>query len=71
MHTLAELLATDDVSGALEDLGVGDPAGAALEPVGYPFGSPATAALYRLRGDGWSFFCKVLQHAEALAGPRR
>ena len=68
MHTLPELLATDDVSAALKDLGIDDPGGAALEPVGYPFGSPATAALYRLRGDGWSLFCKVLQHVRHWPG---
>lgn len=38
-----------------------------LEPIPYASGSPATGALYRLRGtttDGhpWSLFCKVLQH---------
>ncbi|HET9422946.1 MAG TPA: aminoglycoside phosphotransferase [Nocardioides sp.] len=63
MHTLAELLATDDVAGALEDLGV-DPDGAVVEPVGYPFGSPATAALYRVRSNGRSFFVKALQHVK-------
>jgi len=41
-----------------------DPADAVVETVAYPFGSPATAALLRVRepdGD-WSLFCKVLQH---------
>jgi hypothetical protein len=40
-----------------------------VETVAYPFGSPATAALLRVRGDGphpgsqpWVLFCKVLQH---------
>jgi hypothetical protein len=37
-----------------------------VETVAYPFGSPATAALLRVRGDGpdgpWTLFCKVLQH---------
>ena len=35
---------------------------ATFEVVAYSFGSPATGGLYRLRGDGWSIFCKVLQH---------
>ena len=34
----------------------------AFEVVSYTFGSPATGGLYRLCGDGWSLFCKVLQH---------
>ena len=68
MVTAAELLATDDVSAALKDLGIDDPGGATLEPFGYPFGSPATAALYRLRGEGWSRFCKVLQHVRHWPG---
>jgi len=68
MFTPAELLATDDVSAALKDLGIDDPEGATLEPVGYPSGSPATAALYRLRGEGWSLFCKVLQHVRHWPG---
>jgi hypothetical protein len=63
MHTLAELLATDDVAGRLADLGV-DPDGAVLEPVGYPSGSPATAALYRVRSNGRSLFVKALQHVK-------
>ena len=63
MHTLAELLATDDVAGALADLGV-DPDGAVLEPVGYESGSPATAALYRVRSNGRSLFVKALQHVK-------
>ena len=33
MHTLSELLATDDVARALEALGIDDPGGAVLEPV--------------------------------------
>jgi len=35
---------------------------AVFEVVSYAFGSPATGGLYRLRGEGWSLFCKVLQH---------
>ena len=68
MHTLSELLATDDVARALEALGIDDPGGAVLEPVGYPFGSPATAALYRLRSNGQSLFVKVLQHVRHWPG---
>ena len=34
----------------------------------YAFGSPATAGLYRLRGEGWSWFCKVLQHVRHWPG---
>ena len=33
-----------------------------FEVVSYTFGSPATGGLYRLRGEGWSLFCKVLHH---------
>jgi hypothetical protein len=65
--TLAELLHTEDVDGALERFGV-DPTGATLEVVGYPSGSPATAALYRLRGGDGSLFCKVLQHVRHWPG---
>jgi hypothetical protein len=44
-----------------------DPDRTTVEPVGYAFGSPATAALLRVRGRStggapWSLFCKVLQH---------
>ena len=35
---------------------------ATFEVVSYNFGSPATGGLYRIHGDGWSLFCKVLQH---------
>jgi hypothetical protein len=65
---LADLLGVDSdqadeamatlVGGAL---GV-EPGPAELTPIDYASGSPATGALYRLRGDGWSLFCKVLQH---------
>ena len=68
MSTLRELLATDDVAAALRRMGVDNPDGATLEPVGYPSGSPATAALYRLHGDGWSLFCKLLQHVRHWPG---
>jgi hypothetical protein len=67
MFTLAELLDTDDVGGALKRLGI-DATGATLEVVGYPSGSPATAALYRLGGDDGSLFCKVLQHVRHWPG---
>lgn len=62
MFTLEQLLGTPDVGAALEGMGIDEPAGACLEVVGYPSGSPATAALYRLRAGGQSLFCKVLQH---------
>jgi hypothetical protein len=44
-----------------------DPETLTVSAVGYPFSSPATAALQRLCGadaDGrpWSLFCKVIQH---------
>jgi hypothetical protein len=39
-----------------------------LEPFPYAFGSPATAGLYRLRGPGWSWFGKVLQHVRHWPG---
>lgn len=68
MFTLPELLGAEDVSAALSGMGIDDPTGAELAPVGYPSGSPATAALYRLRGDGWSLFCKVLQHVRHWPG---
>jgi len=68
MFTLQELLATDDVATALKGMGIDDPADATLEPVAYRSGSPATAALYRLRGPGWSLFCKVLQHVRHWPG---
>lgn len=32
-----------------------------VEAVDYKFASPTTAGLYRVRGDGWSLFLKVLQ----------
>ena len=49
-----------------------DPETTFVEPVAYPFGSPATAALLRVGGPAhnnqaaegrpWTLFCKVLQH---------
>jgi hypothetical protein len=68
MFTLPELLDTEDVAAALKGMGVDDPAEATLEAIGYPSGSPATAALYRVHGDGWSLFCKVLQHVKHWPG---
>ncbi len=61
MFSTRELLDAD-ATAAIKGLGVDDPASAPLEPVGYPMGSPATAALYRVRGPHGSLFCKVLQH---------
>ncbi len=69
---LGELFQTDEPATAVRDLvletfGAETAADGSLEPVPYLSGSPATGALYRLRGtttDGepWSLFCKVLQH---------
>ena len=67
MFTTAELLDAD-ASEAVKGLGIDDPAAAPLEVVGYPFGSPATAALYRVRGPRGSVFCKVLQHVRHWPG---
>lgn len=39
-----------------------------LEPVACDSGSPATGGLHRLRGDGWTWFCKVLQHVRHWPG---
>ncbi len=61
MFTTPELLDADAID-AIKRLGIDDPAAATLEAVGYPLGSPATAALYRVRGPQGSLFCKVLQH---------
>ena len=73
--SLADLLAGDPGRlGSLTRDAFGfeaDPADAVVEVVAYPFGSPATAALLRVRGEGpagdesdraWSLFCKVIQH---------
>jgi hypothetical protein len=68
MFVLEDLLATDDVAGALGRMGIEDPGAATLEVVGYPSGSPATAALYRLRAGGQTLFCKVLQHVRHWPG---
>ncbi|GAA1477493.1 hypothetical protein GCM10009623_19390 [Nocardioides aestuarii] len=54
---MGALPAYEDLLGELAPPGPG-----VLEPVPYAFGSPATGGLYRLHGDGWSWFCKVLQH---------
>lgn len=45
-----------------------DPARTKVEPVDYAFGSPATGALLRVRGESpagepWTLFCKLLHHA--------
>jgi hypothetical protein len=68
VHRLQELLATDDVDVALKRMGIDEPSAARLEVVGYPFGSPATAALYRLRAGEQTLFCKVLQHVRHWPG---
>lgn len=67
MFTTADLL-DDDATAAIKALGVDEPSSAPLEVVGYPFGSPATAALYRVRGPRGSVFCKVLQHVRHWPG---
>lgn len=38
------------------------------ELVPYDFGSPATGGLLRIRGEGWSWFGKVLQHPRHWPG---
>jgi hypothetical protein len=79
--SLADLLAGDldrltsltrDAFGFEVDPAAPYPMNAVVETVAYPFSSPATAALLRVRGptynnqgaDGrpWTLFCKVLQH---------
>src|SRR5690349_9568327 len=67
MFSTSELLDAD-AAAAIKELGVDDPPAAPLEVVGYPFGSPATAALYRVRGPRGSVFCKVLQHVRHWPG---
>lgn len=39
-----------------------------LEEFPYAYGSPATGGLFRLTGDGWSWFCKVLHHVRHWPG---
>lgn len=48
---------TDQLLGDLVPPGPGT-----LEPFPYAYGSPATGGLFRLHGEGWSWFCKVLHH---------
>ena len=67
MFTVAELL-DDAAAEAVRRIGIDDPSGASLEVVGHPSGSPATAALYRVRGPQGSLFCKVLQHVRHWPG---
>ncbi len=57
---------TWDVHELLGDLETPGPA--TLETFPYSIGSPATAGLFRLHGDGWSWFCKVLQHLRHWPG---
>src|SRR5690349_20212008 len=48
-----------ELAAVMAELGVhGDPV---LEAVPYDSGSPATGALARIRGDGWSVFVKQIQ----------
>jgi hypothetical protein len=67
VFTTTDLLDADATT-AIKALGVDDPTTAPLEVVAYPFGSPATAALYRVRGPRGSVFCKVLQHVRHWPG---
>jgi len=63
MGRTAEQLGTSEAIAAAELLGELTPPGpATLEVFPYSLGSPATGGLYRLRGDDWSWFCKVLHH---------
>lgn len=66
--TLPELLAGDlDRLSLLTRDAFGldaDPQATVVDKVAYPFGSPATGALLRVKDAGgeWAVFCKVLQH---------
>ena len=44
------------------------PGPATLETHPYAYGSPATGGLFRLQGDGWSWFGKVLHHVRHWPG---
>ena len=61
-YTLDELVGDVEVTTLVAEALGRDGGESAFEVVSYNFGSPATGGLYRLRGDGWSLFCKVLQH---------
>jgi hypothetical protein len=52
-------LPLDDLHEVMADLGVEGPS--IVEPVAYDSGSPATGALARVKGDGWSVFVKQIQ----------
>ncbi len=61
-YTLDELVGDVEVTTLVAEALGRDGGEAAFEVVAYTFGSPATGGLYRLSGEGWSLFCKVLQH---------
>ena len=62
-YTVAELVGNDLSVETLVEEALGRPGPDPIfDVVSYSFGSPATGGLYRLRGDDWSLFCKVLQH---------
>jgi hypothetical protein len=62
-YTLDELLGDELALDELVTQALGRDGGeSTFEVVAYSFGSPATGGLYRLRGQDWSLFCKVLQH---------
>ncbi len=69
MGRTSDQLDTTPVSDAARLLGELVPPGpATLETFPYSLGSPATGGLYRLQGDGWSWFCKVLHHLRHWPG---
>jgi len=53
----------DELLGGLEPPGEGT-----LAEFPYAYGSPATGGLFRLSGEGWSWFCKVLHHVRHWPG---
>lgn len=58
--TISDLrLPPDDLAAVRAELGVRGPS--TVEAVAYDSGSPATGALARVRGDGWSVFVKQIQ----------
>jgi hypothetical protein len=52
-------LPVDELHEIMAELGVDGPS--MVEPVAYDSGSPATGALARVKGDGWSVFVKQIQ----------
>ena len=67
-RTAAQLGTTETTSAAALLGDLAPPGPATLEVLPCSLGSPATGGLYRLQGDGWSWFCKVLQHVRHWPG---